>query len=73
MIHPVKGRLTMVPAGRANRIKPNVPSLKWRFVLMVGILLAQLAKLNPLIKKKQAIAIRWAFFDTILLLMEPQR
>jgi hypothetical protein len=61
---PDSGMLNIDPVGSANKIPPSCASFSPSLVLISGIRLAQLAKLRPTIKKKQATATRWALFET---------
>jgi dipeptide/tripeptide permease len=57
--HPEMGKLVIDPTGNANSNPPSAASLKPNCCLILGILLAQLAKQIPAMKKKLAMAIRW--------------
>ena len=61
---PEMGKLIIEPTGNANKTPPKAASLKCSFALISGIRLAQLAKLIPAMKKKQATAILLAFLET---------
>ena len=47
---PEKNIIVNCPNGKANKIVPNVPSLRCKSVLICGIRLAQVAKLKPIPK-----------------------
>jgi len=69
--HPEKGKPIKEVSGIANKIVPSSASFKSKNVLIVGILEAQVAKLNPEIKKKILRKIRWVFFETMLYFIHP--
>jgi hypothetical protein len=63
--HPEIGSPIKEPTGIANRILPNSASLNPKAVLIVGILEAQVAKLNPEMKKKRLKKNRCLLFEII--------
>ena len=56
-IHPVKGRESIDPTGKANSTKPKAVSVMFKCCWMLGILEAHVANDNPNIKNKLPIAI----------------
>ena len=61
--HPEIGSPSNEPIGMASKIEPSSASLKSKAVLMVGILEAQVEKLNPERKKNKLRKIRWVFLE----------
>ncbi len=63
--HPENGKPINDTNGMASKTVPNSASFKLKYVLIVGIRDAQVAKLNPEIKKKILKKNRCLFFNII--------
>ena len=60
---PEIGKPNKEPIGIASKMEPNSASLKSKAAFIVGILEAQVEKLNPEIKKNKLRNIRWVVLE----------